>query len=301
MTDAASLTYHTVDVFTNRPFGGNPLAIVLDTHGLTAGTMQAITREFNYSETIFLAPPNQAGHTARARIFTPGSEIPFAGHPNIGAAFVAARLGALFEQSVGKQVIFEEAAGLVEIEILHHRATVTGARLTAPQPLSLGVRVAPDIIAACAGLSVADIKPGTVVASVGLPFIFGELAEDNALARAKPNHDAFTRHMPAGNARGLTLFHRNGQNLHVRMFSPLDGVGEDPATGSANAALTGLLAARDPKPDGLFEFTITQGAEMGRPSQLYADAEKHGGTVGRVRIGGSCVPVMTGRLSLASL
>jgi trans-2,3-dihydro-3-hydroxyanthranilate isomerase len=298
MTDAASLEFHTVDVFTDRAFGGNPLAVVLDSQGLPAGIMQAITREFNYSETIFLSPPGQAGHDARARIFTPGGEIPFAGHPNIGAGFIAARLGALFGRPVGDSVIFEEAAGLVEIENLRDRAAVTGGRLTAPQPLRTGAEVSPEIAAACAGLTAADIRGVPMIASVGLPFVIAELAADRAVIAAKPSPDAFARHMPVHGCQMLLLFHRDGADLHARMFSPLDGVMEDPATGSAGAALAALLAARDAEPEGLFEFTIGQGAEMGRPSRLLADAEKRGGGVVRVRIGGSCVPVMTGRLRL---
>jgi trans-2,3-dihydro-3-hydroxyanthranilate isomerase len=298
MPAPASLAYHTTDVFTNRAFGGNPLAVVIDDLGLAPDVMQRIAAEFNYSETIFLAPPAQPENTARARIFTPRSELPFAGHPNIGGAFIAARLGSLFGRQTGGTIRFEEAAGLVEIEILQDRDEISGARLTAPQPLAIGPAVEPAIIAAWAGLAVADIRPDSAIASVGLPFIFAELAEDRALAGAAPDPAAFTRHEPSRDSAGLALYHRQADHLHLRMFAPLDGISEDPATGSAGAALAGLLASRDPRPEGLFAFTIAQGAEMGRPSHLRADARKEAGAVTRIRIGGSCVAMMSGQLSL---
>lgn len=298
MAAPLSLIYYTADVFTDRAFGGNPLAVVIDDHGLGAALMQRIAAEFNYSETIFLAPPEDAGATARARIFTPRNELPFAGHPNIGAAFIAARLGALFGQCVGDSLKFKEEAGLVEIEILRDEGHVIGARLTAPQPFAVGADVDPAIIADCAGISPADIKPGAVAASVGLRLIFTELASEQAMLTAAPVREGFARHMPVDDTNGLALFHRDGRNLHVRMFSPLDGIDEDPATGSANAALAALLASREPEPEGLFEFSIAQGAEMGRPSRLYADAEKRGGRVVRVRIGGACVAMMSGELRI---
>ena len=295
---ASSLAYHTADVFTDRAFGGNPLAIVIDDHGLAPALMQRIAAEFNYSETIFLAPPEAAGITARARIFTPGHEIPFAGHPNIGAAFTVARLGALFGRAVGESIAFAEEAGLVEIDILRDQDGVTGARLTAPQAFATGGTVAPQIIAACARLDETEIEPDAIVASVGLPFICAELASDEALVRAAPDRPAFARHMPAEGSISLALFHRDGQALHVRMFSPLAGIDEDPATGSANAALAALLASRDPEPDGLFAFTVAQGAEMGRPSQLQAEVEKRAGKIVKVKIGGSCVAMMSGQIFL---
>jgi trans-2,3-dihydro-3-hydroxyanthranilate isomerase len=293
-----SLTYFTTDVFTSHAFGGNPLAVVIDEHGLAPDVMQRIAAEFNYSETIFLSPPAQQENSARARIFTPGHEIPFAGHPNIGGAFTAGWMGMLFGKKIGEILRFEEDAGLVEVQIFRDDGVVTGARLTAPQPLSIGAEIDPGIIAECASLSVADFKPGAVVASVGLRFIFAELHEDQALVAARIGYDAFIRHMPVGDSISLALFYRDAAHLHLRMFSPLDGVGEDPATGSANAALAALLASRDPEPDGIFKFTIAQGAEMRRPSQLYADVEKRNAEIIRVRIGGSCVAMMTGQINL---
>ncbi len=293
-----SLAYFTTDVFTKRAFGGNPLAVVIDEHGLAPEVMQRVAAEFNYSETIFLSKPSLPENTARARIFTPRSELPFAGHPNIGAAFIAGRMGMLFGRKIGEAVSFEEGAGLVEIKILRDQDIVTGARLTAPQGLTIKAEADPATIAECAGVSIADIQPVTVIASVGARFIFAELRSDQALVRARVNHDAFIRHLSAEDATGITLYVRRANNLHVRMFAPLDGITEDPATGSAGAALAALLASRDPRPDGLFEFVIAQGAEIGRPSQLYADAEKTHGAVTKVQIGGSCVAMMSGRIEI---
>ena len=177
--------YITVDVFTDRAFGGNPLAVVLDAGGLSTAQMQAIATEFNYSETTFVLPPQDAGHDAQVRIFTVRSEIPFAGHPNVGTAFVLATLAA----KPPARLLFEERAGLVPVEILTAQGKVVGAELTAPQPLKKSSQVSAEQAASCLSLSAADVKTERhppLVASVGLPFLMVEVASREALRRARP-------------------------------------------------------------------------------------------------------------------
>ena len=169
------LQFQTVDVFTSDRFAGNPLAVVLNAEGLSAPQMQAIASEFNLAETTFVRPPQDAAHTAEVRIFTPRSEVPFAGHPNVGTAFVLARAGSSYGRPVdGARVIFEEKAGLVPIEILRHGAAVAGARLASPQPLAVGAEIAAELVASACGISLGDIETANhrpCIASCGAPFI----------------------------------------------------------------------------------------------------------------------------------
>ena len=173
MVSAMQRRFVTVDVFADRPFGGNPLAVVLDAEGLNSEAMQTIAREFNYSETTFVLPPGDPAHTARVRIFTPGRELPFAGHPNVGTAYVLAREGSLFGKALGDRLLFEEAAGLVPVDIWRDGTAVTGSRLTAPVALTTGAEIDPARAAAAIGLAVADIDTSAhppLVASVGTAF-----------------------------------------------------------------------------------------------------------------------------------
>ena len=184
--------YITVDVFTDRAFGGNPLAVVLDAEELTTAQMQAIATEFNYSETTFVLPPREAGHDAQVRIFTVRSEIPFAGHPNVGTAFVLAARAA----TPPARLLFEEKAGLVPVAILKEEGRVVGAELTAPQPLKRQSQVPVEQTAACLSLSPADIRTdrhAPHVISVGLAFLAVELKSREALRRARPDAAAFAR------------------------------------------------------------------------------------------------------------
>jgi trans-2,3-dihydro-3-hydroxyanthranilate isomerase len=298
------LEFVTVDVFTERRFGGNPLAVVLNGDKLTAAQMQAIAGEFNLSETTFVLPPKETPHTAEVRIFTPKAELPFAGHPNIGTGFVLAGNGSVYGRAVGDGVVFEEQAGLVPLEFLYEGAAVVGARLTAPRPLSRGADVAVDVVAAACSIAVDDITTRhhlPCVASCGTAFIFTELKTRQALQSAQPRSEIFARNSPVGGATGVHLYAHDGADgidIRARMFAPLHGVPEDPATGSANVALAGLLASLRPEPDLTLDLRIVQGIEMGRPSLLDAGAEKRNGRVTRTRIGGRCVAVMTGSIEI---
>jgi trans-2,3-dihydro-3-hydroxyanthranilate isomerase len=303
-----SYSYLTVDVFTRTRFGGNPLAVIPDARGLSDAEMQAIAAEFHYSETTFVLPPEDAANTARVRIFTPTSEVPFAGHPNVGTAFVLGRQGEVCGRPVGARLRFEEAAGLVEVELLREGDEVAGAAITAPRPLALGPELPAELIAACASLEVGDIAVDAHqprIVSVGLSFAVAALGSRAALARARPNPQRFAEAdaaFPQGGG-GFAVFvyvpsDSPGINFHARMFAPLDNVPEDPATGSASAALAAFLGALDPAPTLTRRLVIMQGEDMGRPSRIELAVRKNHGAVEQVVIGGNCVPVMEGVLSL---
>ena len=296
--------YVTVDVFTDRPFGGNPLAVVLDAQGLSTEEMQAIAREFNYSETTFVLPPRDGAHDAEVRIFTVNSEIPFAGHPNVGTAFVLATRA----KTPPTRLLFEEKAGLVPVEIVSEAGKVVSAELTVPQPLKRMTEVPVEEAAACLSLSVSDVRtdhhPPHII-SVGLPFLAVELASREALRRAKPNADAFGRIFPLDGSDAVYFYARDvppGErsiDVQARMFHPgASGLSEDPATGSATAAAAALFAELDAARDGELKLTIGQGFDMGRPSLLLTRVRKQGGKVVSAHVGGACAPMMEGTFRL---
>jgi len=298
------LEFVTVDVFTERRFGGNPLAVVFNGDRLATGQMQSIAGEFNLSETTFVLPPKEAEHTAEVRIFTPRAELPFAGHPNVGTAFALAGRGSVFGRAIGDSVVFEEKAGLVPLEFLCEGTTTVGARLKAPRPLSRGKDIAVEVVAAACSIAAEDIETRhhlPCVVSCGTAFVVAELKTVRALQAAQPRVDVFSQNFSAGDPAGIHLYARDGGDrvdIRARMFAPLFGVLEDPATGSANLALAALLASLRPEPDLVLQLRIAQGAEMGRPSLLEAAAEKRAGRVVEPRIGGRCVAVMTGTIAI---
>jgi trans-2,3-dihydro-3-hydroxyanthranilate isomerase len=300
------LHFVTVDVFTATQFAGNPLGVVLNAEGLSGGQMQAIAAEFNLAETTFVLPPKDPAHTAEVRIFTPRYEMPFAGHPNVGTAFALARAGKTYGRTIdGDRVVFEEKAGLVPITLLQEGAVVKGARLTSPQRLSVGVDVSPELIASACSLSVDDIETKNhrpCIASCGAPFILAELKGRDRLAAATARSDVFMRDVsrePVTSVLIYTQVSEDRLDIRARMFAPHHGIPEDPATGSANVALIGLLAHLRPERDLHLSKSIAQGVEMGRPSLLQAEAEKKDGVVTATYIGGRCVPVMSGTIDLA--
>jgi trans-2,3-dihydro-3-hydroxyanthranilate isomerase len=296
--------YITVDVFTDRAFGGNPLAVVLDAGGLSTAQMQAIASEFNYSETTFVLPPQDSAHDARVRIFTVRSEIPFAGHPNVGTAFVLAAQAT----NPPARLEFEEGAGLVPVEILKQDGRVVGAELTAPQRLSKLTPLSAEQAAACVSLSAADVRidrhPPQIV-SVGLPFLVVELTSREALRRARSDAVAFARALPRDGSDAVYLYTRDvptaeACDLQARMFHPgSSGLSEDPATGSATAAAAALLADLASERDGELKLRVGQGVDMGRPSLLLTRVRKVNGAVASVHVGGACVQMMEGSFRLA--
>jgi trans-2,3-dihydro-3-hydroxyanthranilate isomerase len=299
-----SLQFQTVDVFTAERFSGNPLTVVLNAEGLSMEQMQAIAAEFNLAETTFVLPPKDAANTAHVRIFTPRGEMPFAGHPNVGTAFVLARAGTSYGRSISSdQVTFEEKAGLVPITLLKDSAVV-GARLASPQMLTVGAEIEVELIASACSLAADDIETGNhhpCIASCGAAFILAELKTRDALASASPRSDIFRQEVSKYPATSILLYTQVDEDkidIRARMFAPHHGIPEDPATGSANVALIGLLAKLRPEPELKLSKRIAQGVEMGRPSLLHAEAEKRGGVVTETYIGGRCVPVMSGAIDL---
>ena len=294
----------TVDVFTTQRFGGNPLAVFPDARGLTSEQMQALAMEFNLSETTFVLPPDDPQHHAKVRIFTPRAELPFAGHPNVGTGYVLA----CRDDNPPEHYVFEELAGLVRVHVLRAGNTISGARISAPRALSIDIAIPVEVIAACAGLTEHDIATNAhdpLVASVGTPFVLAEVASVAALSRATPDVGAFraaAEQFPEVASRFSLLLYawRDGgaMRLATRMFAPLGGIMEDPATGSANAALAALLTSLAPGESGDLTYEILQGVEMGRPSQIIASARKTAEGPVLATVEGSCVPVMRGQVEL---
>ena len=288
----------TVDVFTDRRFGGNPLAVFPDAQGLSDAEMQSLATEFNLSETTFVLPPADPANTARVRIFNRSAEMPFAGHPNVGTGWVLAGRG----RAKDGVLRFEEIAGLVEIKV-----ELDGVTIAAPQPLSLGAEMPADLLAGCVGLKVAEVITAAhrpVMASVGNSFVVAEVTPD-ALTRAVPDlarfRDAVTVFPALGPRRlPLYLYAQTGNTaastlLRARMFSPLSGTIEDAATGSAATPLAALLLSLTGDQEGRYD--IVQGVEMGRPSLLRASAHRAADGI-RASVGGGCVPVLSGNVSL---
>jgi trans-2,3-dihydro-3-hydroxyanthranilate isomerase len=299
------LDFVTVDVFTDRQFGGNPLAVLSDARGLSSEQMQAIAAEFNLAETTFVLPAKDPAHTAEVRIFTPKAEMPFAGHPNVGTAFVLARAGECHGRRItGDRLVFEEKAGLVPLDLTREQGTVVAARLAAPQKLALGDELTPETVAEICGLEAGEVETRThrpVIASCGNNFVFAEVTSRAVLAKAAVRTDVLARHVPMARAVGVHLYchaQEHGVEIQSRMFAPLYGVPEDPATGSANIVLIGLLAHFRTEADLTFSRTIGQGFDMGRPSILEGTAEKKAGRVVNTYIGGRCVPMLAGTIDL---
>lgn len=303
-----TVAYVTVDVFTSERFVGNPLAVIPDARGLSSSAMQKIAAEFGYSETTFVLPAENPEHTARVRIFTPTAEIPFAGHPNVGTAFVLGQQQAIFGKPISDRLIFEEDAGLVEVTLLRNGGGVSGASIRAPGRLTIGETIADELIAACVQIDPQSIRHAThapTFASVGLPFAFAELDSLETLAKAWPNAAVFAeaaaRHKEDKTGFSLFLYVRSAENpwaIRARMFAPLDNVTEDPATGSASAAISAYLTSLLPARDAEVKITIEQGVEMGRRSLIGVDVRKSAGTVNEVLLSGSCVSLMRGEIQL---
>jgi trans-2,3-dihydro-3-hydroxyanthranilate isomerase len=301
----ATYEFVTVDVFTEQRFGGNPLAVFPDARGLSDSDMQALAMEFNLSETTFVLPPDNPQHHAKVRIFTPKYEMPFAGHPNVGTGYVLA----CRDDNPPEHYTFEEIAGLVRVHILRGPdKAITGARIAAPRSLSIDLDIPTEVVAACAGLDPRDIATTAhtpLVASVGTPFVIAEVASLEALSRASPDIGAFRAAAGAypgmADRFSLHLYVRidgDATRLRTRMFGPLAGVMEDPATGSANAALAALLTSLAPGENVDLHYAIQQGVEMGRPSEIVAGARKTAEGPVFATVAGSCVPVMRGTVDI---
>jgi trans-2,3-dihydro-3-hydroxyanthranilate isomerase len=289
--------YVTLDVFTLKRFSGNPLAVIFDSEGLETAAMQTIAREFNHPETVFVLPAADKMHRANLRIFTPANELPFAGHPTVGAAVALARA------SGGKRQKFLllEQVGPISCEVTLRDADSGEASFTLPQlPAESGQAPKPDAIAAALGLAASDIagdfKAGCW--SAGLPIVFVPVKSLAAIGKARPHVERFDATFGFGNRGRAYLFCREtverDSNFHARMFAPGMGIPEDPATGSAAAAFAGLLAAQTKFADGVHAIRIEQGYEMGRSSQIDLTVTIEQGKLVAGTIGGGAVVVTEG-------
>lgn len=296
--------YLTLDVFTGQRFGGNPLAVILDARGLTSAEMLQVTREFNYSESTFVLPPESAGTTKRVRIFTPGGEVPFAGHPTIGTAIALVFSGDVALSGETLPVVLGENVGPVPVTVRVRDGVPEWAQLSVAMMPVEGPPMDRAMVASVLGLYEADLLPGDThaprTASCGLPFLMVPLTSREAVGRVRINADRFAAHLHGTDAKMIMAFAAiddvAGTDLHCRVFCPDDGVPEDPATGSATAALGGFLAARTPR-SGTLRWTTQQGLEMGRPSQLEIEVDKQAdGTITAVRVAGRAVLISEGRL-----
>ncbi len=276
-----TLPYHVLDVFTTTPYAGNPLAVVLGADDLETAALQAIAREFNLSETAFPMASDRADY--RVRIFTPSGELPFAGHPSVGTAWLLARLGRIPTGPVRQDC----GAGVLPIDVGPDGATLTGGPATVGEPLD------PAPLLAAVGLEAGDLAgPGPVrTAGAGLPWTYLPVA-DAAVARAVPDWAMLRRSVSSS---GLAVFSWSAGSAHLRAF-PVEPP-EDPATGSAALGLGIHLAAAGAVPDGTTAYRVAQGAEIGRPSVLDGTVTATGGAVTAVTVHGSVVPVATGELT----
>ena len=298
--------FFTVDVFTDQAFGGNQLAVFPDARAIDPALMLPITREFNFSETTFVLPPADPGHTARVRIFTPGRELPFAGHPTVGTAHVLASTGAIELTGDLTRIVFEEIAGPVPVTIRRKGGMIEFCQLTAAKPPEV-VAEAParERLAAALSLPLDALSGGEwspQIVSCGTPFVFVPLRDKSAVAAARARLDVWDEVFAGRATSEVFLFategERAGSDVHARMFAPGLGIAEDPATGSAAAALAGYLGSRDSRQSGTLRWVVEQGFEMGRPSILEVEADKEGGRVVRSRVGGSSVLMTRGELEL---
>ena len=298
--------FHTLDVFTDTRFAGNPLAVVLDAAGLDVEDMQRIAREFNLSETVFVLPPENEAHSARVRIFTPGRELPFAGHPTVGTAILLAmqKMGGESAREEDCIIVLEEGVGPVRAGVRLRPGEPPFAEFDVPVlPEEVGDAAPNDRMAVALGLAPADIGFENHAASQfssGVRFTFVPVRDLDAIARATPQiqhwREAFsdTDHPNAFIYCRQTV-HKEAA-FHARMFAPLMGIPEDPATGAAAAAFAGVVNKFDTPPEGNYSGIIEQGYEMGRPSKIFQELEIEAGKLVKVRIGGHAVAVMEGTL-----
>ena len=297
-----SFQFYTCDVFTSDRFGGNQLAVFPDAAGLDPALMQPIAREFNYSETTFVLPPTDAANTRRVRIFTPGGELQFAGHPTVGTAFVLASVGVIPVKGAETRIVLEEGVGPVPVTIRSVQGQTGFAQLSVAQLPMVGPP-APSAadLAKCLRLDSKDVLTGEwgpEGRSCGTPFLMVPVRDRKALARARVDLDAWDAVLGKYWTNKVFFFCNEpelpGSHYRARMFAPAIGVPEDPATGSACAGFAGYLADRDARAEGTLQWRVEQGFEMGRPSLLDLEVDKKNGVVTGVRVGGNSVLVSKG-------
>jgi trans-2,3-dihydro-3-hydroxyanthranilate isomerase len=304
--DMPRFRYVTADVFTDEPFGGNQLAVFPEAAGIPEHRLQDVAREFNFSETTFVFPPSDGAHTRRVRIFTPGNELPFAGHPTIGTAHVLAATGDVALTGALTRIVLEETVGPVPVTIRADDGHPVYCELTAARLPEEGPPApSRDALARALSLEPDDLLDGEWAPrgwTCGVPYLFVPVRDRGAVARSRVNLDAWERALAGTWAPEVLLFAREGErpgsDLHARMYAPGFGIAEDPATGSAAAALAGYLARRDPRRDGTLRWRLEQGFEMKRPSILEISADVVRGEVTAVRVGGASVVVCEGTMRI---
>jgi trans-2,3-dihydro-3-hydroxyanthranilate isomerase len=308
------LRYLTADVFTPQPFTGNQLAIVFGADNLPHETLLNIAREFNYSETVFVYPPDNPAHARKVRIFTPGGELQFAGHPTIGTAHALVATGELKADGDEVMVVLGEGVGPVPVRVTLQNGIPVHAQLTAalvPEERACDVPI--ETLANILSLSTGDFIGGAYApasVSVGLPFLLVPLKTIDAVRRAQVRKDAWSATLSGQWASELMVFamgrdvdesallpHVRAADIRARVFVPGLSVAEDPATGSANCCLAAYLAKRTPR-DGVLRWEVAQGIEMGRASRLSIEAEKLNGVIQAVRVGGATVLVSEGTIAV---
>lgn len=302
-----ALTYYVLDVFTERPFGGNPVAVVLGADHLSATEMQTIAREFNLSETVFVLASTAPGHTARVRIFTPTRELPFAGHPTIGTAILLAELRAPLGNGHGDAIIaLEEEVGSIRVGVRMRGGAASFGEFDAPKITNpIEALSEPEQIAASVGLIPAEIGFENHKATLirGVPaFAYIPVANLEAMAKVRVAPQHWARAFGDRGILGVYLYTRQcvrtQSAFHARMFAPDIGVPEDPATGSAAASFAYVVQSFDALPDGIHKRSIEQGFEMGRPSAIALTMSVARGKLDGVRIGGYAVRVAEGVLKI---
>ena len=300
------LPYLTCDVFTDRRFGGNQLAVLPHAAGIPEEHLLPIAREFNYSETVFVLPPDDPAHTRRVRIFTPGAELPFAGHPTVGTAFVLAAIGEIALTGDETPIVLEEGVGPVRVLIRAEHGRPVFTQLSVVKLPQVGPPPPPrETLAAVLSLDIDDLLDGEMrpeALTCGLPFLFVPVRDRAAVRRARVRLDEWERTLHGYWAPDIMVLARDperpGSDVRARVFVPGFGVPEDPATGSACAALGGYLAARESSRDATLRWVVEQGFEMGRPSILEIEVDKRGGDVTAVRVGGGSVMVARGEIEV---
>lgn len=305
--ESRSLRFYQADVFTDQAFGGNPVAVFPDAQGLTDYQLQQIAREMNLSETVFVLPPTDKAAIVRVRIFTPTQEIPFAGHPVIGAFYVLGSLGLVTLQEPITRVVQECNIGLFPVEIHARKGAVQRVVMTQPKPQFMGAVMEPEDvyeIADALGVSKQSVAGGKFpieLVSTGLPVLIVPVRTLTAARSIVPNVSVITEVCRQHGANGVMVFStmtvEQRSSVHARMFAPAIGITEDPATGSAGGALGAYLVRNGLVNGGpRAEVIVEQGYEIDRPSRIFVEVESNDGVIQSVKVGGQVVMVLEGTL-----
>jgi len=291
--------FHIVDVFSSTPFGGNQLAVLPDAAGISTEGMQKIAREFNFPETTFVLPKNDPANTYRVRIFTPRAELDFAGHPTIGTA-CALVMKQHVQAADPVRLILEENIGPVMVDVAqrnegYHGTLTLSGKIDAPAGAP-----APADLAAVLSIEPTEVSQ-SFFAGVGVPFCFAQLSSNEVVDRAAINRAAWEATLSRAWSPHVFFFTgnlRDGGKLYARMWAPALGVEEDPATGSACAALVGAMASKHDFGGTAYRLSIQQGVSMGRRSEIEAEARMSEGVVTSVSVGGATAFIASGEIEL---